>query len=330
MNRLEFFSKLQDFENSHKNTLKHSNGRDFGYYAKIDKYYPDGTSRYFYTKEQWDAYQKGLELSNKAKQHNDELAKKEKIEKQQKETFEKNKAASQHEGDKYQSRWERGILPSGTQRSITKPEQVYSTFMDSCNFVNYLKGHSSTGHINDSLYYGYDNEGMKEDRKAIEKAMKFMNTEEEKFKTRLKNDPNLNERDKEQILREYEEVYKQNLLRFDEITKDEESFNKHRAKIIKERGEQTLYDKSKPFLDAIPAKYGEKVSELGNEIINGHYDNFIDYAVEDMKKEGFDDFYIKQVIPIFKKSLSKKVYIYLRRIGKDIHNDEWDWIFDDK
>jgi len=93
MNRLEFFSKLQEFENNHKNTLKHSNGRDFGYYAKIDKYYPDGTPRYFYTKEQWDAYQKGLELSKKAKQHNDELAKKEKIEKQQKETFEKNKAA---------------------------------------------------------------------------------------------------------------------------------------------------------------------------------------------------------------------------------------------
>lgn len=62
----------------------HSNGRDFGYYQKIEKYYPDGSTRYFYTKEQWDAYQRGLELQKQAKLHN-----------QQVENYNKNKAADE-------------------------------------------------------------------------------------------------------------------------------------------------------------------------------------------------------------------------------------------
>lgn len=39
-----------------------SNGR--AYINKIDKYYPDGSARYFYTQAEWDAYQEGLKRSN--------------------------------------------------------------------------------------------------------------------------------------------------------------------------------------------------------------------------------------------------------------------------
>lgn len=49
MNSFEFYSKLQQYKS---NTIAHS--ADFKYYQKIDL--GNGKSRYFYTKEDWDAY----------------------------------------------------------------------------------------------------------------------------------------------------------------------------------------------------------------------------------------------------------------------------------
>lgn len=57
MNRYEFYSNLNSFK-----SLKHASGSKANgtheYYAKIDKFYPDGRPRYFYSKEEWDAYSK--------------------------------------------------------------------------------------------------------------------------------------------------------------------------------------------------------------------------------------------------------------------------------
>ena len=54
MNRYEFYGNLNKFKREqaiiHANTNK--------YYAKIDKYYSDGRARYFWSKDEWDAYQK--------------------------------------------------------------------------------------------------------------------------------------------------------------------------------------------------------------------------------------------------------------------------------
>ena len=55
MNRIEFYNKLSKFREYHE--LTHS-AQDNKYYTKIDKYYSDGRARYFWSKEEWDAYQK--------------------------------------------------------------------------------------------------------------------------------------------------------------------------------------------------------------------------------------------------------------------------------
>lgn len=70
MNSIEFYSKLQQYKD--KNTLSHAgipasykklatglnNMKNYGYYNKIDNFYGPGKSRYFYSKDEWDAYQR--------------------------------------------------------------------------------------------------------------------------------------------------------------------------------------------------------------------------------------------------------------------------------
>lgn len=70
MNSFEFYSKLQQYKD--KNTLSHAgipasykklatglnNMKNYGYYNKIDNFYGPGKSRYFYSKDEWDAYQR--------------------------------------------------------------------------------------------------------------------------------------------------------------------------------------------------------------------------------------------------------------------------------
>lgn len=86
----ELNAKYQEELENNRIICHASNGQNYGYYQKIEKYYPDGSTRYFYTKEQWDAYQKGLKLQKQAEVHNQQVS-----------NYEKNKAASQHEGDRY-------------------------------------------------------------------------------------------------------------------------------------------------------------------------------------------------------------------------------------
>ena len=93
MTRFEFYSKLNKFKD--KNSLEHSFSKavtnvanraktmaNYGYYNKIDNYYGPGKTRYFYSKEEWDAYQNHKDaLLQKAKDDvkkaNDEKIKKE-------------------------------------------------------------------------------------------------------------------------------------------------------------------------------------------------------------------------------------------------------------
>ena len=105
MNRIEFYNRLDRFKeqlrekdelehagldrsNDKKNTISWNNGKlvyDTGhtvsqnknfkkrtpiaqglsYYAKIDKYYPDGKARYFYSKDEWDAYNNAKNIEKK-------------------------------------------------------------------------------------------------------------------------------------------------------------------------------------------------------------------------------------------------------------------------
>lgn len=53
MNRIMFYNKLDKYHLAHATD-------EWGkqYYNKLDNYYPSGKARYFYTKEEWDAYQR--------------------------------------------------------------------------------------------------------------------------------------------------------------------------------------------------------------------------------------------------------------------------------
>lgn len=89
MNSIEFYSKLQQYKD--KSTLSHAsipasykklatglnNMKNYGYYNKIDNFYGPGKSRYFYSKDEWDAYQREKDrIYDKAKadvkKHNEE------------------------------------------------------------------------------------------------------------------------------------------------------------------------------------------------------------------------------------------------------------------
>lgn len=78
MTRYEFYGNLNTYK---KNAMKHAADYGQGFYQKIDKYYPDGSARYFYTKAAWDAY---LEEQRRNA-----------YEKQQKDLKEKEKAADE-------------------------------------------------------------------------------------------------------------------------------------------------------------------------------------------------------------------------------------------
>ena len=114
MNRYDFYDNLDKFK-----SLQHSSKYGDKYYTKLDNYYSDGSSRYFYTRQEWEAYQKdkGQDAWKKQQVQKKEAEnrsgmtgyaewkknedKKKKIEKQKKETIEKNKSASEHEDDRF-------------------------------------------------------------------------------------------------------------------------------------------------------------------------------------------------------------------------------------
>lgn len=110
MNRIEFYSRLDHFKSTHLSNeeLEHS-ASNYGkqYYNKIDKYYPDGSARYFYTKAEWDAYQEGqartkYEAEKKKKIENNSNLKLYNVTKEQRENYNKNRdAANNAEEDRW-------------------------------------------------------------------------------------------------------------------------------------------------------------------------------------------------------------------------------------
>lgn len=72
MDRFSFYRNIDRYKSCHNDSLEHAgiptsykklatglnNMKNYGYYNKIDNFYGPGKSRYFYTKEEWDAYQR--------------------------------------------------------------------------------------------------------------------------------------------------------------------------------------------------------------------------------------------------------------------------------
>lgn len=301
MNRYEFYSNLDKYKGLSHSTGYMPSGTN-AYIAKLDNFYGKGKHRYFYSKEEWDAYNKNKGYAKNA---------------------EKNKKGNE-------SKWEKMIKPNNVRDSETNLN-VYDNYMRYLDFNQYLSDTRSTPILN-AISYGYNTKEMEETKKAISKAIEFNKREEESFKEKLKNDKTLSDYDKKHILENFE-LQKEMLNKYYEITKDEESFDKHRDKTLKENFENRLYNKNYPFDNyPVPETLNEKIGELGNEILLGNYTNFMDFAKEFFERKGYDDKYAKIWLSQLPKILDKKRYIYLKRIKRDelIPSDlekEWGWIF---
>lgn len=96
MNRHEFYDNLNKFH-----ALSHSG--NYKYYHKIDL--PDGKARYFYTKAEWDAYQRELSTKKNTDQKlSADTLKKIEQQKQLKANYNKNAEAAKHEGDRWNNK----------------------------------------------------------------------------------------------------------------------------------------------------------------------------------------------------------------------------------
>ena len=71
MDRYAFYRNIDRYKACHNDSLEHAglksvsnlatglkNMKNYGYYNKIDNFYGPGKSRYFYSKDEWDAYQR--------------------------------------------------------------------------------------------------------------------------------------------------------------------------------------------------------------------------------------------------------------------------------
>lgn len=94
-----------------------------------------------------------------------------------------------------------------------------------------------------------------------------------------------------------------------------------------------MNNKNYPFDNYISSgEFNKKVDEYGEEIIYGYYKNYLDWAREYMKENGYDDWYINKNIPLLSKALDKKRYVFLKRRGLDKMIDSnlektWSWVF---
>lgn len=78
---------------------------NYKYYNKIDM--PNGTTRYFYTKAEWDAYQKEKDSKNNTNQKlSEETLKQIEQQKQKKEAYDKNKAAEEAQKKAESDKWD--------------------------------------------------------------------------------------------------------------------------------------------------------------------------------------------------------------------------------
>lgn len=185
MNRHEFYDNLNKFK-----ALQHST--NLQYYNKIDKYYPDGSARYFYSKAEWDAYVEGKNrtaydieqkkkktaeeknnMSGYAEWKKNEDAKK-KIENQKKENIEKNKAASEHEGDRYnkpvKSNVEQSV--SGREAAINKSVKSYQEAQEKNNYGTVKKIGEKAKDVTNKLYKHKD--------EIVEKANTYLKLADQK------------------------------------------------------------------------------------------------------------------------------------------------------
>lgn len=160
MNSFEFYSKLQQYKD--KSTLSHAsipasykklatglnNMKNYGYYNKIDNFYGPGKSRYFYSKDEWDAYQREKDaMYQKAK---DEVRKKNEEQVQKEIDKYSNVNAAQNARAKEEKKGTYAIRENYIKSVNDKLDKSYDMYKDILKVIK-ESGHNTDSWINDTL-----------------------------------------------------------------------------------------------------------------------------------------------------------------------------------
>lgn len=160
MNSFEFYSKLQQYKD--KSALSHAgipasyknlatglnNMKNYGYYNKIDNFYGPGKSRYFYSKDEWDAYQREKDaIYQKAK---DEVRKKNEENIQKEIDKYSNVNTAQNARAKEEKKGTYAIRENYIKSVNDKLDKSYDMYKDILKVIQ-ESGHNTNSWINDTL-----------------------------------------------------------------------------------------------------------------------------------------------------------------------------------
>lgn len=303
MNRFEFYDRLKDY-----NSLSHADkyGAPSGtnkYYAKLDDFYGKGKPRYFYSKEEWDGYQKNkgyAENAEKDKANKNNKAIEEKNKKIAAETYRKNEQAAKAgngDRDRFLSNWEKD-KPSyndtqassmdttdniryecGVDIDDRKLNETLNNFYNAIDMGSKIGGFDSVGMGNyyNSLWKG-DEKSRKGLLSRIQRSIDIYERDIDKFEKQLNDylnkkyngEENTIERKHDAVMDKLKEKYEYNKENYKKINED---FNGWRQdKIDDYFGEELINGMTNQ----------ESIDKLKSMGTNA----YLDYM---MKKKGYDN-----------------------------------------
>lgn len=262
------------------------------YYAKIDL--PGGKVRYFYTKAEWDGYQRNKQGSSKA---GEDRAKKNNpaIEEKKKEWYKKAEdAAKAGNGDKgrFLSNWQRDMKTySDTETSMREGGGDYSEpindFLRDINGDRYnIFDTTARDNLNEAVYNGKDSKGYKNMVSRMKKANDLYDRDLDKFEKLVREEEGNSEAEK--ILKEAEDIHKKSLETYKEVTDD---YDKWRETKIKQDFGGMLKDGLTNANDLATFR------EFGYDV-----DKFSKWAKEKWNEFGYDEFAQDILMDILKES----------------------------
>lgn len=267
MNRLEFYGNLNKYKD--KKSLEHS--ADYKYYNKINL--PNGTTRYFYTKAEWDAYQDGLGRTKYE---------------QQKKTIANNKAADEAKAKENQDN--STVVKNEAEKKKKQQEETIRKNAEAERAINLKKQNDST--IAKQRY---------ENNKAADEAKDIENKNKEFDKKKENNPQMLN------INGDWRDDRGEKDMAWALFTEDgglDSELPYYMATLVK--GEKKPSDWRKEHCEnIIDLRYNKKEAEECKKFIN----NIVDDA-ENIKNQILDDENLKKFLDDFQESVNDGSWNY--------------------
>lgn len=228
------------------------------YYTKIDKYYPDGSARYFYSKDEYEVYQNGQVKGNSAK-YLDQMVKEtaerkaaEAKKKQQEEIYRKNKEADEAKAKAEQEKYAKlHAENNNNQRPKTREEA--------------------------------EKEAIKREQERIRKAEIEANKKPETKALEQAQEELVKLEGKQNLAKNRGLDNKENKKEYDKLAKEIEAKEKEITSIRKKMADETLANRDKEIKEATKREQ-ERIEKEATEKLEtwkeNIKDNINDYALE--------------------------------------------------